>query len=39
MPLIKTSLDFEFMLPGADIVGFEYEAKSDEDIARNESAL
>ena len=28
----KNIIDFEFMLPGADIVGFEYEAKSDEDI-------
>ena len=29
----------EFMLPGADIVGFEYKAKSDEDLAKIESAL
>jgi hypothetical protein len=31
--------EFEFMLPGADIVGFEYEAKSDEDLAKIENAL
>lgn len=29
----------EFIAPGADIVGFEYEAKSNEDIAAVESAL
>jgi hypothetical protein len=29
----------EFMLPGADIVGFEYKAKSDEDLAKIENAL
>ena len=28
----KNKMDFEFMLPGADVVGFEYEAKSDQDI-------
>ncbi len=32
-------IDFEFMLPGADIVGFEYEAKSDEDIVKVNEAL
>jgi len=31
--------EFEFMLPGADIVGFEYKAKSDEDLAKIENAL
>ena len=35
----KNIIDFEFMLPGADIVGFEYEAKSEEDIALVSSAL
>ena len=32
-------LNFEFMIPGADIVGFEYEAKSEQDIATVNSAL
>ena len=32
-------IDFEFMIPGADIVGFEYEAKSEQDIAAVNSAL
>lgn len=35
----KNIIDFEFMLPGADIVGFEYEAKSDEDIELVNKAL
>ena len=32
-------INFEFMLPGADIVGFEYEAKNDEDLAKIQNAL
>ena len=35
----KNIIDFEFMLPGADIVGFEYEAKSEEDLAVVSNAL
>ncbi len=35
----KNIVDFEFMLPGADIVGFEYEAKSNNDIALVNDAL
>ena len=35
----KNIIDFEFMLPGADIVGFEYEAKSEEDLALVSNAL
>ena len=31
--------ELEFILPGADIIGFEYEAKSDEDLAKSENAL
>ena len=34
-----STIEFEFMIPGADIVGFEYVAKSDEDIARINQAL
>ena len=33
------SINFEFMIPGADIVGFEYKAKSDSDIALVNAAL
>ena len=33
------AIDLEFMIPGADIVGFEYEAKSDSDIALVNTAL
>ena len=33
------SINLEFMIPGADIVGFEYEAKSDEDISTVNAAL
>ena len=33
------SIDLEFMIPGADIVGFEYEAKSEADIALVNDAL
>ena len=33
------SMNLEFMIPGADIVGFEYEAKSDSDIASVNTAL
>ena len=29
-----STIEFEFMIPGADIVGFEYVAKSDDDIAK-----
>ena len=32
-------IEFEFMIPGADIVGFEYVAKSDADIASIKKAL
>ena len=32
-------INLEFMIPGADIVGFEYEAKSDEDISTVNAAL
>ena len=32
-------IEFEFMIPGADIVGFEYVAKSDADIASINMAL
>ena len=32
-------INLEFMIPGADIVGFEYEAKSDSDIALVNTAL
>ena len=32
-------IEFEFMIPGADIVGFEYVAKSDADIAGIKKAL
>ena len=35
----KNIIDFEFMLPGADIVGFEYEAKSEKDISLVNIAL
>ncbi len=34
-----SSINFEFMIPGADIVGFEYKAKSDEDISLVNTAL
>ena len=34
-----STIEFEFMIPGADIVGFEYVAKSDEDIAKINQAL
>ena len=34
-----SSINFEFMIPGADIVGFEYKAKSDSDIAIVNAAL
>ena len=34
-----STVEFEFMIPGADIVGFEYVAKSDEDIAKINQAL
>jgi len=33
------SINLEFMIPGADIVGFEYKAKSDEDISTVNAAL
>ena len=33
------SMDLEFMIPGADIVGFEPEAKSEADIALVNDAL
>ena len=33
------SIDLEFMIPGADIVGFEYKAKSEADIALVNDAL
>ena len=33
------SMDLEFMIPGADIVGFEYKAKSDADVALVNDAL
>ncbi len=33
------SINLEFMIPGADIVGFEYKAKSDEDISLVNTAL
>ena len=33
------TLLFEFEIPGFDIVGFEYEAKKDEDIKKVENAL
>ena len=33
------AMNLEFMIPGADIVGFEYEAKSDSDIALVNTAL
>ena len=32
-------IELEFMIPGADIVGFEYVAKSDADIASIKKAL
>ena len=32
-------IEFEFMIPGADIVGFEYVAKCDADIASINKAL
>ena len=32
-------MNFEFMLPGADIVGFEYKAQSEEDVALVNNAL
>ena len=35
----KNIMDFEFMIPGADIVGFEYEAKSEQDVALVNNAL
>ena len=35
----KNIMNFEFMLPGADIVGFEYKAKSEEDINLVNNAL
>ena len=34
-----SSINLEFMIPGADIVGFEYKAKSDEDISLVNTAL
>ena len=34
-----STIEFEFMIPGADIVGFEYVAKSDDDIAKINQAL
>ncbi len=34
-----STIEFEFMIPGADIIGFEYVAKSDEDIAKIDQAL
>ena len=34
-----SAINLEFMIPGADIVGFEYEAKSDSDIALVNIAL
>ena len=34
-----SSINFEFMIPGADIVGFEYKAKSDSDVAIVNAAL
>ena len=34
-----STIEFEFMIPGADIVGFEYVAKNDEDIAKINQAL
>ena len=33
------SIDLEFMIPGADVVGFEYKAKSEADIALVKDAL
>ena len=33
------AINLEFMIPGADITGFEYEAKSDSDIALVNAAL
>ena len=33
------SIDLEFMIPGADVVGFEYKAKSEADIALVNDAL
>lgn len=33
------TIAIEFMAPGADIVGFEYEATSDEDLAKIDTAL
>ena len=33
------SIDLEFMIPGADIVGFEYKAKSEADVALVNDAL
>ena len=33
------SIDLEFMIPGADIVGFEYKAKSEADVALVKDAL
>ena len=35
----KSMIEFEFMIPGADIVGFEYIAKSEEDVAIVNKAL
>ena len=34
-----SAINLEFMIPGADIVGFEYEAKSDSDMALVNTAL
>ena len=34
-----STIEFEFMIPGADIVGFEYVAKSDDDIAKINQVL
>ena len=34
-----TAVAMEFHAPGADIVGFEYEAKSDEDLAKIDAAI
>ena len=35
----SSAINLEFMIPGADITGFEYEAKSDSDIALVNAAL
>jgi len=37
--VVDTSVAMEFEAPGADIVGFEYQATSDEDLAAIEAAL